>query len=82
MSLSDHRARRIFVSEVMERSSATLTIDTIYIDGALLSRTATTSAAVQSCDREQVEDSGIDDRRNDDGRFPGIIVIGARLAKS
>jgi hypothetical protein len=71
MSLSDHRARRIFVSEVMERSSATLTIDTIYIDGALRSRARRQRAPLSNpATEEQVEDSKINDRRNDDGRFP------------
>jgi hypothetical protein len=45
-------------------------------------RMAATSAAVQSRDRETDRGSGIDDRRNNDGRFPGVVVIAARLTKS
>src|SRR5271167_243425 len=36
MNLSDHCARRISLSEMMERSFAMRTIDMIYIDGAFV----------------------------------------------
>ena len=75
-------ARRIFVSEVMERSSAARTIDTIYIDGAFVTPHATTERRCSILQPRNRSGNVIDDRRNDDGRFPGTIVVAAKLIES
>ena len=58
------------------------TIDTIYIDGAFVTPHATTERRCSILQPRNRSGGEIDDRRNDDGRFPGTIVIAARLTKS
>ena len=59
------------------------TIDTMYIDGAFVTPRGDDRAPLfNPATEKQIEGSGIDDRRNDDGRFPGIFVIADRLTKS
>jgi hypothetical protein len=67
----------------MERSYAMRTIGTIYIDGALVMPHGDDRAPLfNPATEKHIGGSGIDDRRNDDGRFPGIFVIADRLTKS